>query len=849
MLRASWKSLMGHKVRMLMSAFAIVLGVAFVSGSLLFTEMMSSSINGLLKGTTSDVNVVNKGTYDGDSSTTTVSPAAHVTPALLDKIAKVDGVSRAEGTNVGATIYPLSKDGKMIGSSQAPTITTNYIDAPAAGGQTGVSIESGHAPGDGEALIDPTALERSGFKVGDFMPVLDVTTGKATPLKIVGTATWGSGSTFGATYLFVSDQQAKDFFTKGKDIYQSAWVATKQGADVEEVTKAVDKVLPSDLEALSADKVAAETQKTLDQGLSFINTFLLVFAAIALVVATFLIVNTFSIIVAQRGRELALLRAMGASRLQVRGSVLFEAVIVGLIGATLGVGLGWLLAMGINVLMASFGIDLGGTLPAISATVLIASYSVGLLVTLVAAYIPAARASRVPPIAAMTGDYQTGKSGLGKRAILAAVLIGVGAVLMAGGLGGWLPQALAMVGVGALFVLLGVASASPLLGRPVTWGLGRLYRAMFGSVGRLAELNATRNPRRTAATASALMIGLALVVTMSIVGQSTKTSVADLISTAYRGDLTVSSMAGQIAPSTGDTIEKVDGVDKMYRMRQTSAQVDKGQTWFGGLNPQAFGKFMEMSMDSGEFTNEVNTAVVEKDFADKNDFKVGSTIKTTLGETPVSLKVTGIYSLPEGADFEDVLINMNTWEAADLPDVDFSYSVFVDPGENVDTVMKRIDKATADQPMITVDDVESTTAQATANVDQLLAIIYALLALAVVIAVLGIVNTLALSVIERTREIGLLRAIGLTRGQLRRMVTLEAVVVALLGAFLGVGLGLVFGVSLQRLLVDQGLDKLAIPWSLLGIFLAVSVVVGILAAVWPARRASKLDVLQAIATE
>ncbi len=848
MLRASWKSLMGHKVRMLMSAFAIVLGVAFVSGSLLFTEMMSSSINGLLKGTTSDVSVVNKGAYDEDA-TTAQAMGFHVTPQLVNKVGKVDGVSAAVGTNVATTYFPLSKEGKVFGSTQAPTVLTNYIDAPAAGGQTGVSILSGHAPAHGEVLIDPTALESSGYSVGDRLPVLSVETGQTFTLKIVGTATWGSGSTLGATYLFVSDQQAKDLVTHGKDVYQAVWVATEQGADVATVTKDINKILPSDLEAMSADEVTAQTQESIDQGLAFINTFLLVFAAIALVVATFLIVNTFSIIVAQRGRELALLRAMGASRGQVRLSVLIEATIVALFGATVGVGVGWLLAMGINVLMASSGFDLGGTLPAISPVVLIVSYSVAVFVTLIAAYVPAARASRVPPVAAMTGDYQTGKSGLGKRAILATVLVCVGAVLMAGGLGGWLPEPLAMVGVGALLLLLGVASASPLLGRPVTWVLGWLYRALFGSVGRLAELNATRNPRRTAATASALMIGLALVVTMSILGQSAKTSTEDLMSSTFRGDLLVTSRVGQIAPSVGDNIEDVDGVDEVYRTRLTDATVGSKAWYVEAMAPGTVGKTQDLTMVKGQLNRDPNTVVVLEDEAKKNGYDIGSTITVTLGEKPVNLVVSGWFTAPEETFPAELIINFATWNRADLPDVDYTYTIYTDPGVSVDAVMNRVDKATADQPLVNVEDLAAVQERMTSRVDQLLSIIYALLALAVVIAVLGIVNTLALSVIERTREIGLLRAIGLTRGQLRRMVTLEAVVVALLGAFLGVGLGLVFGVALQRLLVDQGLEQLAIPWSLLGSFLAVSVVVGILAAVWPARRASKLDVLQAIATE
>ncbi|WP_028709058.1 ABC transporter permease [Propionicicella superfundia] len=849
MLRASWKSLLGHKLRMLMSAFAIVLGVAFVAGSLLFTDMLSASLNGLLKGTVADVNVGLKGQYDDATMTDLDSARVEVTPAVLERIRDVPGVAAAYGNNVGTTLYPLSKSGQLISSPGAPTITSNYIKAPAAGGQQGLVIKSGHAPGDGEVMLDPTALERGGYKVGDIMAAVDVLTGKPVPFKIVGTATWGSGTTFGATYMFVSDETSKQLFTGGKDAYLTAWVVADRRADVEQVTADVGKVLPSGLEALSADTVTEKTQETLNQGLSFVNTFLLVFAAIALIVATFLIVNTFSIIVAQRGRELALLRAMGASRAQVRVSVLFEAAIIGLGGATAGIGFGWLLATGINGLMAYVGVDLGGALPGLSPTAVIASYAVGLLVTLGAAYVPAARASKVPPIAAMTGEYMTGTQGLGRRTILSVVMIAAGAVAMAGGLFGWFPEALACVGVGALLILLGVAGAGPLLGRPVTWVLGRVYGLAFGSVGRLAELNAARNPRRTAATASALMIGLALVVTMAILGQTSKTSVASIVATGFRGDLTVSSLAAQMAPSVGDRIEKVDGVADLYRTRRAAARVGSDNANILAMDAAAFGRTSEMTMQSGELTDAVDTVVVKDTWATEHGYTTGSTITATIRDKDVPLRVTGIFSAPQNSGVPGMISNLGTLERAGVPEMDTEYVLYVSPGQSVDDVRQRVADAVSDQPLISVNDVASITQQATSAIDQLLAVIYALLALAIIIAVLGIVNTLALSVIERTREIGLLRAIGLTRGQLRRMVTLESVVVALLGAFLGVGMGLVFGVALQRPLADQGLDKLDIPWPLLGLFLVVSVLVGILAAVWPARRAAQLDVLQAIATE
>jgi putative ABC transport system permease protein len=433
----------------------------------------------------------------------------------------------------------------------------------------------------------------------------------------------------------------------------------------------------------------------------------------------------------------------------------------------------------------------------------------------------------------MTGDAMTGKSGLGGRVVIAGVLIVLGVGSLTAGLAGWVPEALTFVGVGALLILLGVAGASPLLGRPVTWLLGRLYRWMFGAVGQLAELNAARNPRRTAATASALMIGLALVVTMAILGQSAKSSVGGIVQTSFKGDLLVSSLMSPLAPRVGDAIAEVEGVDALYRTRRAPAQL-KGETVsLIGMTPDTFGKTVDETMVSGSLTDDLDTVIVRDTWASDHDVAEGERIPLEINGLTRNVRVTGIFTAPEQSSAGSAVTNLDTLTEAGVPPLDSSYTVFVADG----------------QPLISVDDIDSITQQATGAIDQLLAVIYALLALAIVIAVLGIVNTLALSVIERTREIGLLRAIGLTRGQLRRMVTLESVVVSVLGAVLGVGMGLVFGLALQRQLAEQGLERLDIPWPLLILFLVVSVLVGVLAAVWPARRAARLDVLQAIATE
>lgn len=857
MFRASWKSLIGHKLRLFMSTFAIVLGVAFLSGSLMFTDLLSQSLNGLLRGTIADVNVGVKGQFDSTPARQIDTSRIGVTPALLRTIREVKGVSAVYGNNVGTTLYPLDKQGHLLSAPGAPTVTSNFFLAPAAGGQQGLVLKSGRAPGTDEVLLDPSTLARSGYVEGDKITTVNAVTGAHTSFTIVGTATWGSGTTFGATYMFLDDKTAKRIFAGGHDLYLTAWVVTSPSVDAATVAADINKVLPSDLEALDAATVSQKTQSTLDQGLSFVNTFLLVFAAIALIVAMFLIFNTFAIIVAQRGRELALLRALGASQHQVARSVLFEAAIVGVIGASLGIGLGWLLATGIATVMTAVGIDLGGTLPHLTSTAVVASYIVGVLATVIAAYFPALRASKVPPVAAMSGHYRANKRGLGALSVISIGLLVVGAGLMSSGLFGWIPATLldagisplVCIGIGALAVLLGVAGASPLLGRPLTWLLGRLYRALFGAVGQLAELNASRNPRRTAATASALMIGLTLVVTMAILGQTSKTSLAGIASADFRGDFTVSALLSPMAPTVGDTLAKVDGVAAVYRTRSAAITLDGARLSVTAIEPDAFDKTTAQTMVSGALGEGVNSVIADESWASERGYSVGSVVEATIRGQQVPLTIDGIFTASSTSGSGSLITNLATLEAAGVPARDSSYTVYVQPGRDVADVKQAVSDAVADQPLISVNDLASITKQTTSAVDQLLQVIYALLALAVVIAVLGIVNTLALSVVERTREIGLLRAIGLTRPQLRRMITLESIVVALLGAVLGVGMGLVFGVALQRPLAEQGLDKLDIPWPLLGVFLAVSVLVGVLAALWPARRASRLDVLTAIATD
>jgi putative ABC transport system permease protein len=847
MLRASWKSLLARKLRLLMSTFAIVLGVAFVAGSLVFTDTLGRAFTNIMAGSVGDVVVRPSGAIsDGTTLSAKTLPAS-----LVTDLAGIDGAARADGNVSALGVFVIDKAGKVVGAQGAPGIAVNFGDTPAGHGLEGLSISQGRAPARaGEITLDPQTAEKAGYKVGDVVPL--VTSGAQPSIKatMVGIGKFGGGGLVGASLTTFDTRTAQQLFQDGRDVYSDIWVTAKDGVSQTELRDRVQAMLPAGVEALTGDKAADEAATEINKALSFISTFLLVFAGVALVVGSFLIINTFSILVAQRSRELALFRALGASRRQVSRSVLFEALVMGFVGSTVGLLLGFALAVGIKALFATIGLDLSGSPLIFEPRTIVAAYLVGMLVTAFAAYLPGRRASRVAPVEALRDDVAMPESSIHRRTVLGTVMTALGAVAMGVGLFTDISNAIAYIGGGILLVVLGVALASPVIGRPVVALVGVFYRRMFGTVGRLAEQNASRNPRRTAATASALMIGLTLVSMMAVFGQSAKASIDKTIGESFSGDYVVSNAVGvPFSPTIVDEIKKVPGVDAVARFRYTTAKVDGETTQVGGIEPAAFAKAMKVTMDSGNVSDVSGRAVlVERNRAKDSGLTVGDTVKMSIAGQEASYPVVGVFEGLPGI-FSPYLTSMDAVTAAGVVPADNSAYVVRSPGADAETVRAGIDSVIADLPTITLKDQAEYAAEQRGPIDQLLLLIYALLGLAVVIAVLGIVNTLALSVIERTREVGLLRAVGLSRRQLRTMVRLESTVISLLGAVLGVALGLVFGVALQRSQADSGIEVLSVPFAQLLMFVVLAALVGVLAAVWPARRAARLDVLRAITTE
>ncbi len=850
MFKAAWKSLLGRKLRLLMSTFAIVLGVAFVAGSLIFTDTLSRSFEAIFASSVGDVVVRPVGaTSDDGSPTTQTMPAS-----LVDDLAGVEGAERADGNVTSFGVFVVGENGKVIGGQGAPGIGVNWNDAPAANGLEGLSITEGDVPtAKGEVAIDEGTAERAGYEVGDTVHL--VTSGAEAVQRptLVGLAAFADGgSTNGATITIFDTRTAQDLFVGGQDEFNDAWVTAADGVTQEELRVNVAATLPAGYEAVTGDKAADEAASDLVEAISFISTFLLIFAGISLVVGSFLIVNTFSILVAQRSRELALLRAIGASRRQVTRSVMFEAVVLGAVGSTIGLGLGVLLAMGIRALFATFGLDLSGSDLIFAARTPLAAYAVGILVTLVAAYIPARRSARIPPIAALRDDVAMPESALHWRLVFGTVLIVSGAGAMLAGLYLDVPRQGWWVGGGILAALLGVAAASPVISRPVVAIATMIYRRMFGTVGNLAGQNSLRNPRRTSATASALMIGLALVTTMSILGSSAKDSVDKTIEESFYADLVVSNVIGvPFSPSIANRIERTDGIAEVSRLRYANASFDGDGQGVMGIEAESLVDQADVPMVEGSLTDlRDGTMLISDSRAEDDGLAVGDEVTMTFPTGKQDLEVVGIYQTDNNTVlFYPFTTTLDTLADAGFPEADNYLLISTEEGADTAAVQRTLEQQTAELPTVTVKDQAGFAEEQRAPIDQLLLLIYALLGLALVIAVLGIVNTLALSVIERTREVGLLRAIGLGRGQLRRMIRLEAIVIAVLGAVLGVGMGIVFGLALMTSLADEGLEVITVPgWQLAGYVLAAGFV-GVLAAVFPARRAARLDVLQAIATE
>ncbi|MFE2298021.1 ABC transporter permease [Streptomyces sp. NPDC059445] len=854
MLKATLRSFLAHKGRLLLSALAIVLSVAFVAGSLIFSDTVTRTFDRLFASTAADVTVEPK----NDLTSQLPTGATETVPAsLADRLAGVDGVA---ATHVDASVENapvVDSANKSVGpTTGAPTIVTNWEITE----RSPVKLTSGHEPhGAGEALLDADTADKKHLGVGDTLTV------QAQPgsfkVRIVGIATFTTTNP-GAALIFLDTPTAQSKLLGRPDAATSISVDAAPGVDDAVLKKRVSAELGSGpYDVKTAEEQAKSSAEQLGGFLDVIKYVMLGFAGIAVLVGIFLIVNTFSMLIAQRTRELGLLRALGADRRQVRRSVLTEALLLGLVGSTLGLAAGIGLAIGLIKLMSAFGMNLKSTEMVIGWGTPVAAYVVGVGVTYVAAYLPARRAAGVSPMAALS-DAEV--AGVGRplrvRAVVGGVVGAAGAAALAGcAASSKTSTSASLLGLGVVLTLIATVIAGPLLVRPVIRVLGGAFPALFGPVGRMSQRNALRNPRRTGATAAALMVGLALVGGMSVASASMSKSFDQQIDKTLGADFVLQN--ANYVPFSHEVTDKVratEGVGLVVRQRFTPVAVElpdgkRVETTASAYDPR-LDDVAHLTYTRGDSAAALGEGRIAMDatFAEDHDVRVGSTIPV---EFPAGRRTTltvGALTDQDGGGFGTqggLFFGFGTIEKYVPGGQDSALYVNAAPGTSPERLRPRLEKTLEPYPQVQVRDQADYKKLVHDQIAVLLYLVYALLGLAIVIAVLGVVNTLALSVVERTREIGLLRAIGLGRRQLRRMIRLESVVIAVFGAVLGLALGIIWGVCVQQVLALQGMKALAIPWTTIVAVVIGSAVVGIVAALLPALRASRMNVLAAIAHE
>ncbi|QSE83627.1 ABC transporter permease [Rhodococcus koreensis] len=833
MRKVSLRNLAAHKVRLALTVLSVVLGTAFVAGSFVFTDTLQRTFDSIFENTAQGVDV----RVSSEERNSSGVPLAD-----LDTITALDGV-RAVAPAVSGQIVLIDSDGAAVQTGGAPSIGESYLPPGQALGEPDEYVQGTPPAQAGQIAVNASAAERAQLVVGDTTKVLVPARGMV-DVTVSGIYDTGNetGGFIGATFV---DSQARELFTDGKHVEYIDVAGT--GLSQTELRDEIAAALP-DAKVQTGDEVREETKAQVTEALSFINYFLLAFGAIALLVGTFIIYNTFSMIVAQRLRELALLRAIGASRKQVGRSVVFEALVVGVIGSAIGIAAGVGLAYGLRALLNAFDVGLPeGPLQVGPRTILIALV-VGVLVTTVSAYAPARRASKVPPVAAMREEFASTGDSLHVRTIAGAVLgvLGVvGLVIGSRGTGG---GAAAVVGAGALGLILAVLFAAPALSRPIVGALGAVLAKPFGPVGRLARTNAVRNPRRTAATAFALTLGLMLVSVIGVFGASAKASVNQLVDSGVSADYVLTG-PNQIGVPSGAAraVRNLDDVQSAAALHPVSVTVDDERQQGASLDGPLEG-VLDYKLVEGGADLTGNHLIVSQTTAAQKGWTLGTTVPMTSADGKVvDAEVTGVFE--DNQLVGDWLVSDDVYRqvmpAATIPDL----AVLIDakPGADLTQLRADLESATKQFVVVQVQDREQFKGTQGQQIDTLLAILYGLLALAVVIAILGIINTLALSVVERRREIGMLRAVGMQRSQMRRTIYLESMLIAVFGAAVGVLLGIAFGWGFVSTLKDQGLGQVTVPWGQVVAMLLGSGVVGVFAALWPASRAARTRPLEAIA--
>ncbi|WP_144791117.1 ABC transporter permease [Corynebacterium singulare] len=837
----SVRNILAHKLRLALTLLAVVLGTAFISGSFMFTNALSNTFD-------SAVDTA----FTGVDAAVSQKEGGPVLDSKMREDIAHDPEVRAVNVQSSQTVVVANKDAEAFQTGGGTSSVQPYYSADQSVGEPAELVDGSEPHGTGEVVINDSAAEKFGITIGD--TILVVHPDQRDEVKVVGVVKPAVDQ--GASLTLHMDHEG---FTERYGDSSQLKVAAAEGVSAEELVDHLNETFDVDAEA--GEELAKEISDQISSALKFVNYFLIAFGLIALLVGTFIIANTFSMIVAQRTKEFALLRALGASRGQITRSVVTEAIIVGIVGSAVGVVAGVGLVAAIKAVFTAQGMPMGGGL-GLSLSAVIVPLILGTVVTVISAWAPARRAGAVKPVEAMRTTESAAGSSLMVRTVLGALLLVAGIAFAVLGvlIDAKTGLRAALVGLGSLNLIVGFFLAGPAISLPIVPSIGRVVGAPFGAVGKLAATNSGRNPRRTAATAFALMLGVALVTAIGMLGATMKASVSDVVDEDVRADYLLTGPTTGNFPTPNETAQRArdtEGAGQVVAMSSAPLKVD-------GQASMNYGPELAISQVIGGNADDIlNLTVAEgslklgdesgfiadTDLAAEQGWQVGQSYELTGMDPNRTSQVTliGTYEpfqmLPRLAVSESAATEVINPEGLDTMMV----AVNAAEGFDKEKLRSNLEESVKDLVVVQVRTGEEYAGEAAGMIDQMLTILYALLALAVIIAILGIVNTLTLGVIERRQEIGMLRAVGTQRRQIRTMITVESVQIALFGAIMGMLLGLGLGWAFISVLADDGLDSATVPWPMLIIMFVGSALVGVLAAIWPAQRAAKTPSLDAIA--
>jgi putative ABC transport system permease protein len=845
-LRVTIRGLLARKLRLTLTALAIVLGVTFVTGTLVLGDTLNRTFNMVIGTAYQHVSfeirsraAFNNGTAADVNGIANRKP---IPESIAAAVRRLPGVAYVHG-NVEGYAQFMTRDGNAIGGGGGSTLGFSFDPNRQL---SPYRLVQGRAPvGPDDVVIDKATATKYNFTVGD--RVLINLPDRPHTYRITGIVTFGSDDNLaGITLAGFSLPTAQAVFN-ARGSFDTISVLAAAGADTVRLQRAIAAILPAGGQVVSGQALVSELSTAVDSELSFISTALLIFGFIALFVGAFTIFNTFSITVGQRTRELALLRVVGASRRQLFRSVLGEAAVTGLIASVVGLGLGVLAALGLKALLKAFNIVLPSSPLVFEARTPVVAIAVGVGVTVISAILPARRAVRIPAVAALVDHSEDGAQSLRRGRVLGGVgAASLGVIAIGAGLAG---PALALVGLGGAALFIAAGMLVPIVARPLSGALGRPLASILGTPGRLAQENAMRSPRRTAQTAAALMIGLALVSTIAVLGASLSASAANSVDTAINADYIISGN-GPFSKSVVPAVSHVPGVTTTTTVYQGQFEFRGSLSTLTAVSTARLSQTINLHVLAGRGAPALAAGqlLIDSTTAGADNVHVGSVVAVKFAQTgSATMRIGGIFTPNPlaGSFFVGDRFFLSHFDNP-LPVVVLLRTGRVGSGPDINPTLNRILAPYANVSSKTRSQFESDQKH---QIAQLLGLVYVLLALAVLVALIGIVNTLMLSVFERTHEIGLLRAVGMRRRQVRSMIRAEAVIIALFGAVVGIISGTGLGIALASALRNNGVTNIAIPVASLIGFLVLSALLGLAAATWPARRAANLDVLAAIAAD